>query len=230
MLMKIPKALFSVLVVFVLVGGVYGVRSARGTAAEAPKAALLAGPKATGNASASVRIVEFIDYQCPSCAKASYFLKELAKRHPQDIFLEVKYFPLRGHAHSMTTAKLVECARMQGKFWEAHNAVFLSQPSWRDLVDAKPVLLQAVQAAGVDTAATDRCESNPAVEARITVERDEALALGLKSTPTFYINGQMVVGFQAMQAEMLKLFPDAATIVVPADNLAPPTAPAVPHV
>ena len=225
MLMKIPKTLVTVLVVSALVGGVYGVRNARGKDAAAPAAAMLAAPKATGNAAAKVRVVEFIDYQCPSCAKGSYFLHELTARHPQDLYLEVKYFPLKGHAHSMTTAKLVECARMQGKFWEAHRAVFLSQPVWRDLTDAKPVLLQTVLAAGVDTAATDRCEQDPAVEQRIAAERDEALKLGLKSTPTFFINGVMIVGYQAMAAEMTKLFPDATTIVVPADNAAPPPGP-----
>lgn len=228
MLMKISKTLLSAIVLTVLVTSVYGVRTARGRAASEPKAMILTAPRAMGNAAAQVRVIEFIDYQCPSCAKSSYFLHELSKLHPQDLYLEVKYFPLRGHAHSMTAAKLIECSRMQGKFWEAHTAVFETQPSWRDLTDAKPSLKSAVEAVGVDTAETDRCETDPAVEQRIVAERDEALKLGLKSTPTFYVNGAMIVGFQAMQAEMVKLFPDAASIVLPADNTAPASAPAVP--
>jgi protein-disulfide isomerase len=221
MLMKVSKLWASFAVVTVLVGGVYGVRHARGIDAKGAAAPMLAAPRAMGNVAAATRVVEFIDYQCPSCAKSSYFLHELSKRHPQDLYVEVKYFPLRGHAHSMTTAKLVECSRMQGKFWEAHQAVFLSQPSWRDLADARPTLQLAVQAAGVNTVAADRCEQDPEIEKRILAEREEALRLGLKSTPTFFINGTMVVGFMAMQAEMIKIFPDAADIQLPADNLGP---------
>lgn len=182
---------------------------------------MMAAPKAMGDVSAPVRIVEFIDYQCPSCAKSSYFLHELAKRHPQDIYIEVKYFPLRGHAHSMVAAKLVECSRMQGKFWPTHNAVMLSQPSWRDLADATAILRQAAHQSGVNMTELDRCQADPSAEQRILADRNEGLQLGLKSTPTFFINGTMIVGFQAMSAEMTKRFPDAATIVLPADNTAP---------
>lgn len=224
MLMKISRTLLSALVVSVLVGGVYGVKNARGRTAEEPIRNMMAAPKATGNASAAVRVVEFIDYQCPSCAKSSYFLHELAKRHPNDLYIEVKYFPLRGHAHSMTSAKLVECSRMQGKFWPAHQAVFLSQASWRDLADARPVLRQAAEAAGVDLAQIDRCEADPATERNILADRDEGVRLALKSTPTFFINGTMVVGFQAMSTEMTRRFPDAVSIVLPADNVASPVA------
>jgi protein-disulfide isomerase len=117
---------------------------------------------------------------------------------------------------------------MQGKFWPAHEAVFLSQPAWRELEEAKPVIHQAVRQAGVDMAALDRCEADPAVEQRIVAERQEGLAVGLKSTPTFYINGQMVVGFLAMREEMTKIFPDAASIILPADNIAVPASPDAP--
>ncbi len=227
MLMKVSKLFVSFAVLTVLVGGVYGVRHARGIDAKGAAAPMLAAPRAVGNASAKTRVVEFIDYQCPSCAKSSHFLHELSKRHPQDLYVEVKYFPLRGHAHSMTTAKLVECSRMQGKFWEAQQAVFLSQAAWKDLPDAEPTLRLALQAAGVDTAAADRCTQDPEVEKRIMAEREEAIRLGLKSTPTFFINGTMVVGFMAMQAEMIKVFPDAADIKLPADNLGPQLPPSV---
>lgn len=225
MLMKLSKTLLSAVVVLALVGSVMGVKAARGKTAEEPAAALLAVPRAKGNAAAALRVIEFIDYQCPSCAKASFFLHELVKRHPQEIYLEVKYFPLRGHAHSMTAAKLVECSRRQGKFWEAHTAVFESQPAWRDLDDARPILTQVLQAAGVDLAAADRCQSDPKTEKTVTDDREAALKLGLKSTPTFFINGEMFVGFMAMSDRLKQSFPDAASIVLPADNAGPPPIP-----
>lgn len=222
MLMKISKTLLSVLIVSALVGSVVGIRNAKGKAAEGPQMSLLAAPKAAGNAAARIRVIEFIDYQCPSCAKASFFLHELVKRHPQDVYLEVKYFPLNGHAHSVTSATLVECARMQGKFWEAHYALFTAQPAWRDLDDAKPVLMQALQAAGVDISDVDRCQTDPEIAKQVAAERQAALKLGLKSTPTFYINGEMIVGYMAMSEKMQQLLPDAASIVLPPDNLLPP--------
>lgn len=213
------------MVLVVLVGGVFGVRQARGIdAAGGPRtdrSALLAVPRAMGDPSAKVRVVEFIDYQCPSCAKSSFFLHELVKLHPRELYLEVKYFPLRSHSHSLPSAKWVECGRMQGKFWEAQNAIFQSQPAWRDLANARPVQVRALEEAGIDVRAAEACAEDPEIERRILAERDEALKLGLKSTPTFYINGVMVVGFQAMSAEMTRLFPDAASIALPADNVVP---------
>lgn len=214
------------MVLTILTGSVIGVRQARGIdASGAPKtnvSPMLAAPRATGNPAAKIRVVEFIDYQCPSCAKSAYFLDELSKRHPQDLYVEVKYFPLKSHAHGMTTAKIIECSRMQGKFWEAHKAVLLSQPLWRDLEQPRPVIDQALQAANVDTQAIDRCIADPQIERAILGERDEALRLNLRSTPTFFVNGTMIVGYIAMRAEMAKLFPDAESIQVPADNVAPP--------
>jgi protein-disulfide isomerase len=108
MLMKIAKTLVSVFVVTALVGAVYGVRSVKSKTSEPIAALVNAAPKMKGNPAASTRVVEYIDYQCPSCSKSSVFLHELSELHPKDLFIEVKYFPLNGHKHSMTSAKAVE--------------------------------------------------------------------------------------------------------------------------
>lgn len=82
--------------------------------------------------------------------------------------------------------------------------------------------MQALQAAGVDISDVDRCQTDPEIAKQVAAERQAALKLGLKSTPTFYINGEMIVGYMAMSEKMQQLLPDAASIVLPPDNLLPP--------
>jgi protein-disulfide isomerase len=75
--------------------------------------------RAKGNPQARVKIVEFVDFQCPACAYGLKFLRTFIEQHPNDVYVQVRYFPLTNmHHHAMISALYSECAARQGKFWE----------------------------------------------------------------------------------------------------------------
>ena len=78
-----------------------------------------------GPEDAVVTLVEFGDYQCPSCAAHHPFVKEILNRYPKQVRLEFHHFPLMSiHPNSMAASKAAEAAGEQGHYWEMHDALF----------------------------------------------------------------------------------------------------------
>ncbi|PYT07352.1 MAG: hypothetical protein DMF60_07310, partial [Acidobacteria bacterium] len=87
---------------------------------------------------AEITLVEFGDYQCPSCGAFHPFVKEILNRYPKQVRLEFHHFPLISiHPNSMAAAKAVEAAGEQGHYWEMHDALFESQAEWSPKPDPK---------------------------------------------------------------------------------------------
>lgn len=63
-----------------------------------------------GEANAPIKITEFTDFQCPSCAQGSKYLKKFMEGHPKAVHLEMKYYPLNMHRHAFMSARYAECA------------------------------------------------------------------------------------------------------------------------
>jgi protein-disulfide isomerase len=80
-----------------------------------------------GAGGASVKIVEFSDFECPYCAKTIPTIDGLFEKYGDDISLEYRHYPLSFHANAQKMAEASECAREQGKFWEMHDLIFESQ-------------------------------------------------------------------------------------------------------
>src|SRR3989338_1935251 len=98
--------------------------------------------RAKGNPKSSLHIVEYLDFQCPACAKGSNILREYLKNNHDKMYLELKYFPLNSHAHGFTSAQFAECAAQQGKFWPFHDRLIDKQSEWRSLLNVIPVFEQ----------------------------------------------------------------------------------------
>src|SRR5215510_15861738 len=83
------------------------------------KADIKEGGHFRGPENATVTLVEFGDYQCPSCGAYHPFVKEILNRYPQQVRLEFHHFPLISiHPNSMAASKAVEAAGEQGHYWE----------------------------------------------------------------------------------------------------------------
>jgi len=80
-----------------------------------------------GGANAPVTIVEFTDYECPSCAATQPVLEEVAKEFGDRVKLVVRSFPLGQHTHAFKAAEAAEAAREQGKYWEYAALLFANQ-------------------------------------------------------------------------------------------------------
>ncbi len=161
--------------------------------------------RAKGKKSAPIRITEFIDLECPACARGAEYLARMMATHPEAIRLDLKYFPLPSHHHGFLAARYTECAAQQGKFWPFHDALIERQANWSRLMDATPAFTLIAQEVALDTGKLNACLDDKSVDALIQQSHLEGEQRGVKSTPTYYVNGKMVVGIQSLEPELERL-------------------------
>ncbi len=158
-----------------------------------------------GSPNARVHIIEFLDFQCPECAKLFAFIHQLIEAHAADIYFEVKYFPL-SHSHSLESAVYAECSAEQNKFWEFTGLLMGRQAQWRTLADPIPTYRQMAQEAGLDLSLLETCVQGD--EARAFVDADKAYGESkfIQATPTCFINEKMFVGYESVKKELERQF------------------------
>ena len=158
---------------------------------------------------ARVKIVEFIDFQCPACAYGIKYLKTFFDQHPNDIYLQVRYFPLTNmHHHAMISALYSECAARQGKFWALDDLMIPQQSQWAQLISPEPVFQAMAAQVGMNIDQLNTCLASDDARKVINDEKSVGQSLGIISTPTYFINGKMVVGAKSLQDELKTYFPD----------------------
>jgi protein-disulfide isomerase len=189
------------------------------------KAIELAGSPSKGPTDAPVVIVEWADFECPACKAASPVVDGLLEKHPNDVRLVFKNFPLEIHQNAETAARAAMAADRQGKFWEMHHALFTSEvPPTRGAIDAIAKKL------GLDMTQFAKDLESEAIADVVQRDRKQGEAVRLHATPTIYINGREFSYADDLAAELdgwvnleLELLgqPKAAPAPVPA---AAPTA------
>jgi protein-disulfide isomerase len=198
------KKFIALAVVFFCAAAIYGTKLVKGARGPAPAAIL---PRAAGNPQAPLRIVEYMDFQCPACARGALFLDDLLKKKPAEVYLEVKYFPLEGtHRHAVRSARYAECAAQQGKFWEAADLLFKKQSEWKDLINADPVFEEISRSAQLDFNKLNVCLANETTTDAIVKDKQEGQSRGVRSTPTYFVNDKMVVGLNSLEGELMDFF------------------------
>lgn len=150
-----------------------------------------------GEATASVKIVEFGDFQCPSCAAAEPILKKILSDYPSKIYFVFRNYPLPIHNNSKTAAQAAEAASDQGKYWEMHDKIYENQTIWAESKDAQNIFEGYAKDLNLDMQKYKNDFGND----KNRIAEDYALGnkLGVDSTPTFFINGTKVVGIQQNQ-------------------------------
>ena len=162
-------------------------------------------PHALGNPNAPVTLEEFGDFQCPPCAMLHPILKNLeAEFGPAKLRIIFREFPLvPTHAHALAAARAAEAAGQQGKFWEMHGMIYENQNSWHEVFDARPVFAGYAAKIGLDVEQFKRDISSGIVERRIFMDGKRARMLGVKGTPTVFLNGREVP-FESLAPEKLR--------------------------
>jgi len=202
--LNISKPVAAILVVFTCVAAVHLTKFVLGFLNNTPAAkSVLARSK--GNPKAELRITEYIDLQCPACARGAKILKETFDRYPGDIYLELKYFPLEQmHQFAVISALYAECAARQNKFWEFTDVLLAKQDLWSPLTSAEPMFREIAHSVHINLEQLNSCLADKSVEEAVFKERDFGKSMGIKSTPTYYVNGTMVVGAKSLQEELDK--------------------------
>jgi protein-disulfide isomerase len=148
-----------------------------------------------GPEDAPVTLVEFADYQCAYCQRAEHTIEELLKRYPGKMRLVQRDFPLDSvHSRAFAAAKAVHCAGDQGQFWEYHRSL-LEAPG--DLSDSD--LGRRAGSLHLDLGAFSSCVSSMRHESEIREGLEQGSNAGVSATPTFFLNGRMVVGSRTVE-------------------------------
>jgi protein-disulfide isomerase len=195
----------TLVIVLLLVGAIVGVKFFM---AHKKAEINLQTARAKGNPQARVKIVEFVDFQCPACAYGIKYLKTYFDQHPNDIYIQVRYFPLTNmHHHAMISALYSECAARQGKFWALDDLMIPQQSQWAQLISPDPVFQAMAVQVGMNINELNSCLASDDARKVINDEKSTGQSLGIASTPTYFINNKMVVGAKSLQDELKTYFP-----------------------
>lgn len=137
-------------------------------------------------------VVEFFDYECPSCGQFHPIVEDLRDRYEGQVTFAVRYFPLPGHPDAVPAALAAEAAAQQGELEGMHALLFERQQQWSGTEDAASAFRGYAEELGLDLAAFDAAVADPATLDRIQHDADAGVALGVPSTPTFFVDGEMV--------------------------------------
>lgn len=147
-----------------------------------------------GPNNAKVTIIEFSDFQCPFCGR--FYQQTLPQIEEQyiktgKIKLVFRDFPLSFHQYAQKASEASECADEQGKFWEYHDKLFENQQAL-DVASLKQYAIDL----GLDTEKFNSCLDNGEMTAEVQKDFQDGQSYGVSGTPTFFINGQKIVGAQ----------------------------------
>jgi protein-disulfide isomerase len=138
-----------------------------------------------GASHAAATLVEYGDFECPNCKQAAPAVKLLLARFTGRLRLVYRHFPLEEvHPHALQAALAAEVAAGQGKFWPMHDLLFDNQ---RHL---KPQHLRGyAQQLELDLRRYDADMADTVYLQRVREDIEGAAASGVRSTPSFFLNG-----------------------------------------
>jgi protein-disulfide isomerase len=230
-----PKAFFWLLGAIALIGV-----AALGYVASKPKAGPTeakngpdianAGPPQgylIGKPDAPVQILEFADFECPSCAGFATVTEPDVRARIIDTGLaNMTYydFPLTQHPNTLPASNAAACADEQGKFWPMHDRIYQTQDQWNGQATEvpKPYFKRFAGEIGLDVAKWESCYDSKKYQKRIDANLAEGVRRGVNSTPTFIIGNKVYRGMgsydemKAIVDSIAKTRPASATTVAPA--------------
>ena len=143
-----------------------------------------------GPVDAPLTLVEFSDFECPFCARATSLGPALRQRFGDDLRYVVRNLPLTDvHPRAELAAEAAEAAAAQGRFWEMHDRLFAHQ----DALEPDDLVAHA-EAIGLDVERFSRELSEGVYAPRVRDDVASAEASGVTGTPTFFIGGRLHYG------------------------------------
>ena len=148
-----------------------------------------------GHAEAPVTVIEFGDYQCPSCGAAFQQLEPgIDKDYVNTGKIKFVFhdFPLSMHPNAAPTAAAARCAGDQGKYWSMHDLLYARQGEWSDDADVTTRLKTYAGELSFDTAAFEKCVDNGKYKQAIQDAITDSTKQGINATPTYLVDGKKV--------------------------------------
>ena len=149
------------------------------------------GARLRGSPEAPVTIVEFLDFESVHCGRMQPVLRRLLAEYGDSVRLAVRDLPLPYHRNATTAALAAACAGEQGAYWEYHDALLQQQT---DL--SRPALARTAARVGLDAERFADCLDARRPASRLAADARQASALGVRTAPTFFVNGLYLKGPQ----------------------------------
>ena len=151
-----------------------------------------------GPVNAPVTIVEFFDPSCEACRAFYPIVKQIMAQYPNDVRLVLRYTPL--HEGSEEAVRILETARQQNVFEPVLEALFVEQPRWATHDGPQLYIAWAAAgAAGLDQARARAAMQAPRISAALNQDIADATTLGVRGTPTFFVNEKPLPSFGPQQ-------------------------------
>jgi Na+/H+ antiporter NhaA len=142
-----------------------------------------------GPADAELTLVEYLDFECPFCARATGVAREVRRHFGDRLRYVPRHLPLTVHPHAELAAMAAESAGLQGRFWEMHDLLFERY----DHLELEDLAGYAADL-GLDTEEFLRHLDDDRLARRVQRDVASADASGVRGTPTFFVNGTRHVG------------------------------------
>ena len=214
--MRKEVKILAAIVIVVIIGGVFAANYYRNSVQNTPVTstsnsgkpkvdpATLVRPDSPvlGPTDAKITLVEFYDPECESCASFAPVVKKILADYQGKIRLVARYMPL--HPNSLTAANFIEAAAEQGKYWEAQELLFKKQPEWGTKHGPAPATApppinelfdKYAKELGLDTAKAAAAIKEKRFDAKIAQDKKDGQTLGVRRTPTFFVNGRELATF-----------------------------------
>ena len=151
-----------------------------------------------GESDAPVTLVEYGDFQCPSCGEAASVVKQVQGHFGKKLRFVFRSFPLEQHQFAEAAAETAEFAASEGKFWEMHDALYANQTELED--EMFPELAKQL---GLKWEKLEGALADGTFAGRVEQDLESGDESGVRGTPSFYINGKLHTGSFAYE-ELMK--------------------------
>ncbi len=159
--------------------------------------------RSKGSPNAPIVVYEMSDFQCPFCRRhALETFPSLDREYIQTgkvrwVFVNLPLTSI--HPNAVPAAAVAMCAAKHGKFWPAHDLIFRHQETWGPLRNPAPFFLTLIDSLRLPKAPMTACLEKDEMVAQIRSDAEGAVKSGAQSTPTFYVEGGLIVGSQPLQ-------------------------------
>ena len=155
-----------------------------------------------GSRDAKVVLIEYGDYQCPSCKVWQTSVEELKTKTGQDVALVFRNFPITtAHKNALAASRAAEAAALQNKFWEMGSLLYRNQDAWSGVDSPETTFEQYATQLSLDMDQFKSDYKSSKVLDKINLDRDMATKQDVKGTPTFFLNGKLLDLKAASQSE-----------------------------
>jgi protein-disulfide isomerase len=193
----LPFVIIAIVGLAAFVSGAMLYRAKRPQTTAIPKAITTAKERAEevhmrGPANAAVTLEEFGDFQCPPCGGLEGPLQQIERDYASSLRVIFRNFPFTIHEHAHEAAYAAEAAGLQGRFWEMHDLLYREQAVWAKTKDAQSLFNSYAGMIGLNLERFKKDVGGEQVKTKVESDRKRGEALGVKNTPTIFINNQSV--------------------------------------